>query len=192
VFLSIIGNFPKANSALLTKAANRVKFIGGVDLNATNFNPARAAALGKDPTQTYLYFNGNSHLAKDEVAQWKFLVGGQILQSSHDQTKQYDQTRFAADFAPLAGLGAQAVVVSSDPFFSSHAADLVAAAPQGIPFCYPNELYTTARFGVDTIYGASLQNGYTTLALKAANYLQGLIAGNPKGWMGVDVQVADL
>jgi hypothetical protein len=192
VFLSIIGNFPKQNSALLAKANNRVHFIGGVDLNATNLNPARAAALNvADETKICLYYNSNSHLAADELAHWNFYVGGLNLASSHDQTQPYNAARFAADFGGLAGMGAAAVVVSSDPFFASHAGDLSAAAPNGIPFCYPNELYTT-RFGVDILNGASLENGYTTLANKAVEYLQGFMNGHPKSYLGVDVQDADL
>jgi hypothetical protein len=186
--LSIMGNYPRKGSTLLSHRGN---FLGGVDLNATLLNAARAAVLGVDNTKICLYFNSNAHLAQDELDHWNYYVGGLNLPSGHDQTRAYTAGQFATDFGKLAGMGAQAVVVSSDPFLASHAADLIAAAPN-IPFCYPNEFYQP-RFGSgDKLVGASLQNGYTSLANKATKYLQRLTGGTAQTYLGVDVQDASL
>jgi hypothetical protein len=106
-----------------------------------------------------------------EAKDWSFF--GKVMQSSVSQTNTYQGQQFANDFANLPAQ-TQAVIVSGDPFFTSKASDLVAAASKWAkPVCYPNEIYTAAKplQGASMVYGPDLSTAYTSLGQKAADYL---------------------
>src|SRR4029078_12163826 len=85
----------------------------------------------------------------------------------------YNANQFVTDFNNLPA-GTAAVIVSSDPFFTSKSADIVAAARGWArPVCYPNEIYKAANplQGSSMVYGPSLSTAFQALGDKAKAFL---------------------
>ena len=193
VFFSILGGRPKKNSALLTRPTQNIPLIGGIDLDTPNHNSERVALLQQyfptavtDPTKICLYCNGNSHMADDEMEDWEFHMGAKDLVSSVKQQGGYNAQQFKDDFNTFGQI--QAVVVSSDPFFASKAADLIAAATAwNKPVCYPTEFYSGAQATTSLIYGPGLKAAFEALGTKVSKYISA-----PAGFMSVDKQPQSL
>jgi hypothetical protein len=191
-FLVLVGNTPKHQSWLEKRDNNKIPLLGGVDLESTTLNPARADALVAkwpnvvtDRTKICLYYNNNSHMIAEELTEWEFHVRGLTFPSSVSQSN-YTKTAFGTDFNGLPA-GTQAVVVSSDPFFAAKASDLSAAATN-VYVCYPTSAYTASTKGI--VYGSSLNDAYKALGAKANKYLNDLMQGTPPAYMGLDIQAA--
>jgi hypothetical protein len=185
-FLICVGRAPNEGSSLWEND----QFIGGINLDTANQNTSRATALMQrhpslisNVSSVCLLYNKNSHMAAREAKEWSFF--GPTKESCVDQAA-YDPSHFASDFtATSLPRGTQAMIVSSDPFFASKAADLTAAARAwGKPVCYPNELYKASALpGMSMIYGPNLEAAYGALSAKALAYLSA--ATKPKT-MGMD------
>jgi hypothetical protein len=184
-FLVCVGRAPNEGSSLWGHS----HFIGGVNLDTANQNTTRATLLrNRHPSITSvshicLLYNKHSHMAAKEAREWSFF--GLLKESSVEHGSTYHASQFVEDFDSLPR-GTQAVIVSSDPFFASKAANLTAAAQLFAgPICYPNSLYqATAQPGVSMIHGADLQGAYNDLCAKALAYLSAP-APKPKT-MGLD------
>jgi hypothetical protein len=172
-FLILIGRAPNETSGLW----NNKLCIGGINLDTANQNAYRATCLVEHKwtgiaafavNNVCLLYNQNSHMGAREAKDWSFF--GPTKRSTVSQTG-YDKKQFVYDFSHLPAQ-AKAIIVSSDPFFTSNAADIIAAAKNwGNPVCYPNELYGTATTGISMIYGPDLKTAYKALGVKAATYL---------------------
>jgi hypothetical protein len=184
-FLVCVGRAPNEGSSLWGHS----HFIGGINLDTANQNTTRATLLRKrhssitSVSHICLLYNKNSHMAAKEAREWSFF--GLLKESSVEHGSTYHASQFVDDFKSLPR-GTQAVIVSSDPFFASKAADLTAAAHHFAgPICYPNSLYqATAQKGVSMIHGADLKAAYDELCAKALAYLSAH-APKPKT-MGLD------
>jgi hypothetical protein len=198
VYLIMAGNTPKHNSNLEKQNPTNIPLLGGVDIESTNRNPARANALVStftatvtDRTKICLYYNSNSHMVAEELAEWDFHVGGGnglSLTSTVKQNNNYDKQQFKDDLTHLP-TGTQAVVISSDPFFALKASDLsdVANNNCAVPVCYPGRAYTTMA-NKSIFSGPSMKAAYTALGAKANTYVNALITGNNiPVFMGVDI-----
>jgi hypothetical protein len=183
-FLALVGRAPNDGTSLWQND----NFIGGINLDTANQNTYRAKCV----TDHYcvavnnicLLYNSNSHMGARESDDWSFF--GTVKKSSVVQTPGgYNGAQFANDFATLPA-NAKAVIVSADPFFTSKATDIVAAATTWAqPVCYPNEIYNNANplAGKSMIYGPDLSTAYQSLGQKAADYLN----ANPRPpQMGLD------
>ena len=181
-FLILIGRTPNDGGSLWQND----QFIGGINLDTANQNTYRATCLvGHYSTPANpiavenicLLYNSNSHMGQREATDWSFF--GLVKKSSVVQTAAgYNPNQFANDFTSLPA-GTKAVIVSSDPFFTSKAADLVAAARVwASPVCYPNEIYRAANplTNASMIYGPDLSTAFQLLGAKGAAYLN----GNPR------------
>lgn len=191
-FLMLIGSTPSPTSGLW----NDPNLIGGVNLDTANQNNLRAQYMLEyygqgqtsptagfiDVSQICLLYNENSHMGAQESMAWQF-HGRPTLASSVNNQAAYvaNPNPFNNDFQNLPA-GTKAVIVSADPFFTSHAADIMQAAMQiipPIPICFPNEQYVTAAGSPQAksmIYGPNLAKAYTLLGQMANTYLNAVPA----------------
>jgi hypothetical protein len=203
-FLVLTGRVPEESDFTLLE---NTYYCGGVDLHTVGNNFDRRDSLisrfGVASSSVYLLYNPNSRMAQSEVNEWR-AQGGEAEAAAVPNNN--DPAEFATAFARLTAKGAQGVVISADPFFSSHRTELVtaantAAAAGVMKICYPFEIFgnmgnprptatTVPLAGSGISIGPSLITAYTLIGQKAgrmATILAANSAATPKDlWQGLD------
>jgi hypothetical protein len=120
--------------------------VAGVNLQTPGENAYRASLLKAryglaSEDNIWLVVNSNSAMGKSESDQWA-TAGRPFVETG--RSGHNDETKLKTAFDYAVDAGAQAFVVSSDPFFTSNAKKVYAIIKgTGLPACYPLREYLT-------------------------------------------------
>jgi hypothetical protein len=202
-FLVLIGRIPDASDFTLGDNEN---YCGGVDLHTVHNNMDRRDALLLNyntlaASDIWLLYNPNSRMGESEANEWR-TQGGHAIAAAVPGLN--DATEFGPAFTRLKNHQAKGVIISADPFFSSHRTELVTVANNAatvgggnMKMCYPSEIYgnqqnsrptatvvPTAGSGISI--GPSLLDAYGSLGQKAGAIAALLNAGKKAAFQGLD------
>jgi hypothetical protein len=163
---------------------NNVK--GGIDLNMPISDQDRVKELKKHPysaTNVGLLLNLNAAMGPQELLDWQTSFPGAPYEACGGPREPNDQMNLAQHVQNLINNGADAVIVSADPYFSSQR-DTLLDLLYDVPVSYPFEHYRKAgkkhngvKPGHNMRYGPDMQDGYQSLGVQVAQ----MIAGTPPG-----------
>jgi hypothetical protein len=154
---------------------------GGISTDGWRSNKAKRdylIAKGYNANDIGLYYNPNSGVATDEVADWKTFNPPTTVKAfsgagGDSTTPTNDDSKFAVDFAGGLFAGLTAIVVSADPFFQASMEKLISAANSWNGYvCYPLQDYknlngTQPKANKATLHGPDLTVAYTVLGALA-------------------------
>jgi hypothetical protein len=132
-------------------------------------------------SKQWLVYNGNSNMGPNEATEWATLVGSanQAIDVSNKGNTTNDKIDMKSAISAAVTAGAEAIVISGDPHFTTKATRIVQYAKNhtGLVMCYPFQEYgdEASDAGLTTndymIYGPRLGLVYESLGNLAAKYL---------------------
>jgi hypothetical protein len=178
-FLVLFGTKPEFD------LSSNPNYRGGVNLDMIAKDAERNAKLCSmtgiaDPKKVCLIWSSRSKMGKHEKKAWVRDNGWPLEQ----EVKKNADDAIATAFAKAKSRGAKGIVVSGDPFFTSHMDALVAAANASkLKICYPFGVYAKATpapaAGSGIYLGPDLEAAYDEIGQKAGTILAALSSGSP-------------
>jgi hypothetical protein len=176
--LVCIGRLPRDQEDPIQERKN----IAGLSLNSPNLNAMREELLNAGTDKTCLIYNINSKMGAKERNQWEDGHQNARYQEFGADGKN-DPTKIAPTITIAKSNGAEALIISGDPFFSSQADTVVAAVQDArIPVCYPFKSYVTKHPG-SIGYGHDLEQAYELLGY--FTYLILAAGASPRDSIGI-------
>jgi hypothetical protein len=202
-FVVLIGRIPDASDFTL---GDNEHYCGGIDLHTVHNNMDRRDALLTNfntlaATDIWLLYNPNSRMGESEANEWR-TQGGHAIAAAVPGLN--DATEFGPAFTRLKNHQAKGIIISADPFFSSHRTELVTAANNAataaggsMKICYPSEIFGNKQnsrptatvvptTGSGISIGPNLLDAYVSLGVKAGAIAALLNAGNSAAFQGLD------